>query len=114
MSWRLPCSRLKYIIGGVASSIALLLFAAAIRFSASAPPPGPQWTVTSSIGTHHMLVVNVTAQRGASLGAIGKSIVQPVVGQYDEVLIYVKSGKTTLRRIQWTPQHGYAELLISD
>ena len=52
-------------------------------------------------------------EQAASLHDIGETIVNPVVGQYDEVLIYVKSGKTTLRRIQWTPQHGYVELVIS-
>ena len=97
----------------MASSIVLLLFGAAVHYSASAPPPGPLWKVTGSIGTHHMLVVDVTAHPSASLREIGESIVKPVVGQYDEVLIYVRSGKSTLRRIQWTPQHGYLELSIS-
>ena len=97
----------------MASSVALLLFGAAVHYSASAPPPGPRWKVTGSIGTHHMLVVDVTAHPSASLREIGESIVKPVIGQYDEVLIYVRSGKSTLRRIQWTPQHGYVELLIS-
>jgi hypothetical protein len=60
-----------------------------------------------------MLVVHVTAQPAVSLHDIGVAIVTPVVGKYDEVLIYVKSGKTALRRIQWTPQHGYVELEIS-
>ena len=97
----------------MASSIVLLLFGAAVYYSASATPPGPAWTVTGSIGTHHMLVVSVTAHSGASLREIGESVVKPVIGQYDEVLIYVRSGRSTLRRIQWTPHHGYVELLIS-
>jgi hypothetical protein len=104
---------LKYVAGAVTSSVFLLLFVAAVHYSASAPPVGPKWTVTGSIGTHHMLVVDVTAHPSASLREIGESVVKPVLGQYDEVLIYVRSGKSTLRRIQWTPQHGYAELLIS-
>lgn len=70
--------------------------------------------MTGSIGTHHMLVVDVTAHPSASLREIGESVVTPVIGQFDEVLIYVRSGKSTLRRIQWTPQHGYVELVISD
>ena len=98
----------------MASSTVLLLFGAAVHYSASAPLPGPQWTVTSSVGTHHMLIVNVTARPRTSLHQIGESIVKPVIGQFDEVLIYVRSGKSTLRRIQWTPQHGYVELVISD
>jgi hypothetical protein len=98
----------------IASSILLLLFGAAVYYSAQATPqPGPKWTVTGSMGTHHMLVVSVNAHTGVSLREIGESIVTPVIGQYDEVLIYVRSGKATLRRIQWTPQHGYVELLIS-
>jgi hypothetical protein len=104
---------LKYIIGGVVSSIALLLFTAAVRQSASEPPSGPEWTVTSSIGTHHMLIVHVDARPSADLKKIGRAIVTPVAGQYDEVLIYVRSGKSALRRIQWTPQHEYVELVIS-
>jgi hypothetical protein len=104
---------LKYLAGAVASSIVLLLLLAGMQRSASAPPPGPLWRVKGSIGTHHMLVVDVDAHPSARLRDIGESIVKPVVGQYDEVLIYVRSGKSTLRRIQWTPQHGYVELLIS-
>jgi len=101
---------LKYIIGGVISSVALLLFVAAIYSSASAP--GPEWTIKGSIGTHHMLVVDVEARPSADLQKIGRAIVAPVIGQYDEVLIYVRSGKSALRRIQWTPQRGYVELVI--
>jgi hypothetical protein len=97
----------------VISSVALLLFVAAVNQSASATPPGPEWTMTGSIGTHHMLVVHVDARPSADLKKIGRAIVTPVVGQYDEVLIYVRSGKSALRRIQWTPQRGYVELVIS-
>ena len=95
------------------SAVALLLFVAAVYRSASTPSPGPEWTITSSIGTHHMLVVNVDARPSADLKKIGRAIVTPVIGQYDEVLIYVRSGKSALRRIQWTPQRGYVELVIS-
>ena len=65
------------------------------------------------MGTHHMLIVDVEAQPSADLKKIGRAVVTPVAGQYDEVLIYVRSGTSTVRRIQWTPQHGYVELLIS-
>jgi hypothetical protein len=60
-----------------------------------------------------MLIVDVEAQPSADLKKIGRAVVTPVAGQYDEVLIYVRTGKSTVRRIQWTPQHGYVELLIS-
>jgi hypothetical protein len=65
------------------------------------------------MGTHHMLIVDVEAQPSADLKKIGRAVVTPVAGQYDEVLIYVRTGKSMVRRIQWTPQHGYVELLIS-
>jgi hypothetical protein len=91
----------------------LLLFVAAVYRSASTPARGPEWTIKGSIGTHHMLVVDVDARPSADLKKIGRAIVTPVVGQYDEVLIYVRSGKSALRRIQWTPQRGYVELVIS-
>ena len=108
-----PCPLLKYIIGAAISSVVLLLFGAAVYRSASTPPPEPEWTIKGSIGTHHMLVVDVEARPSADLKKIGRAIVTPVAGQYDEVLIYVRSGKSALRRIQWTPQRGYVELVIS-
>jgi hypothetical protein len=107
-------SRTKIIIiGGVGWLLGLLLFVAGLYQSASVRPRGPEWTVTGSMGTHHMLIVNVDAQPSADLKKIGRAVVTPVAGQYDEVLIYVRTGKSTVRRIQWTPQHGYVELLIS-
>ena len=60
-----------------------------------------------------MLIANVDAQPSADLKKIGRAIVTPVAGQYDEVLIYVRTG-TSVRRIQWTPAHGYVELIISN
>ena len=96
------------------SSLSLLLFLAGLHQSASTPPSrGPIWTVTSSLGTFHILIVHVEAQPSADLKKIGRAVVTPVMDKYDEVLIYVRTGKSALRRIQWTPQHGYVELVIS-
>ena len=97
----------------VVSSLSLLLFLAGLHQSASAPPSRePVWTVTSSLGTFHILIVHVEAQPSADLKMIGRAVVTPVMDNYEEVLIYVRTG-TALRRIQWTPQHGYVELVIS-
>ena len=60
-----------------------------------------------------MLIVHVDARPSANLDEIGTTIVTPVIGRYDEVLIYVRSGKSLMRRIQWTPGRGYVQLLIS-
>jgi len=91
----------------------LLLFVAGMSTSASAPAP-PAWTITKTTTAQHLMAVYVTARPGADLFALRRSIVASAAGNYDEILIYVRSGGSTLRRIQWTPQHGYAELLISD
>ena len=104
---------MKYIPGAAASLVMLLIFGVAVHWSAEPVPRGPEWTITGSMGTHHMLVVNVDAHATADLKKIGRAIVTPVAGQYDEVLIYVRSGRSSLRRIQWTPRHGYLELVIS-
>jgi hypothetical protein len=96
------------------SSLFLLLFLAGLHQSASTPSSrGPVWTVTSSLGTFHILIVHVHAQPSADLKKIGRAVVTPVMDKYEEVLIYVRTGKSGLRRIQWTPQHGYVELVIS-
>ena len=60
-----------------------------------------------------MQIVHVEARPHANLQEIGEAVVTPAIGRYDEVLIYVRSGRTAMRRIQWTPQHGYVELVIS-
>src|SRR3954465_6938525 len=91
----------------------LLLFGAAMNYSASAQQPGPQWTVTGSMGAHHTLVVNVTARPSVSLHDIGEAIVNPGVGQYAEILCCVRGGKSPRRGIQWTPQHGYVGIVRS-
>jgi hypothetical protein len=112
---RSTLSRTKFIlIGVVASSLSLLLFVAGLHHSASTPSSRePMWTVKSSLGTFQILIVHVEAQPPADLKRIGRAIVVPVMDKYDEVLIYVRTGKSGLRRIQWTPEHGYVELVIS-
>lgn len=98
------------------SSLLLLLFGAGVYWSASAAAvaPGPDWTITGSTGEHHMLMVDVQARPAARLRDIGEDVVGQFRNQFDEILIYVRSGKSTLRRIRWTPQHGFEEMVISD
>jgi hypothetical protein len=97
----------------LSASTTLLLFVAAVNYSVPEPPPVPPWTVTGTTHAQHMLVVHVEALATTPLREIGESIVRPVEGKYDEILIYVRCGKSSLRRIQWTRLQGFRELVIS-
>jgi hypothetical protein len=89
------------------------------------PPPPPRagerypgWTVTRAYSAHHMMVVEVQTDLGASASAIAAQLVEPVRDHYDEVLIYVRApGQRTddlaARRIQWTKRAGYVEAIYA-
>ena len=89
----------------------LLLFVAGMSTSASAPAR-PAWTITNTTTAQHLMAVYVEARPDADLYSMRRAIVREHAG-YDEILIYVRTGGPTLRRIQWTPQGGYSELLIN-
>jgi hypothetical protein len=75
----------------------------------------PGWTVRRSFSAHHVMVVDVEADRPAEARRIAIQIVEPVRDRYEEVLIYVRKpgtmGELAARRIQWTPRHGYVEAI---
>ncbi len=134
--------RLLAVIGGVVWLSALVLVAMTIRWTGElrhvAPLPpvssllkelnaartstlkeGETWVVTKVTSAHHMLVVNVDADRLSDAQAIAAEIVDPVRDRkFEEVLVYVRQTKSRKayadRRIQWTPKGGYAELVIGD
>ena len=86
----------------------LLLFVAGMSPSV---PARPAWTITKTTTAQHLMAVYVDARPDADLYSMRRAIVREHAG-YDEILIYVRTGGPTLRRIQWTPQRGYTELLI--
>ena len=128
------------LLGGAAWLIALLLFAAAIQFSHSQParvtaeiggvdalsraindarlasshPERLQWTVTKSATFLTEMVVTVAAERPEQARSIAEQIVLPVRSKYREILIYVhavdESEDPSVRRVDWTPAHGFVEL----
>jgi hypothetical protein len=134
--------RLLAVIGGVVWLGAIALFATAVlwsekprRVSPLTPVPtllrelnsarvsglkeGESWKVTKVTSAHHMLVVNVDADRVGNAQAIAAEIVAPVRDRgFDEVLVYVwkMRGQRTFadRRVQWTPRGGYSELVMGD
>jgi hypothetical protein len=134
--------RLLAIVGGVVWLVAIALFAVAVHWSdrprrvppltavptllrelsaarASQFKEGEAWTVTKVTSAHHVLVVNVDAERVGNAQAIAVEIVQPVESRgFDEILVYVwrihKHKAYADRRVQWTPKGGYTELVMGD
>ena len=91
----------------------------AIFISTPAPPPRagtryPGWTVRRSYSAHHMMIVEVDADRSFSGTSVAAQLVEPVKARYDEILIYVREPgqrdeDLPARRIQWTARAGYVE-----
>ena len=80
----------------------------------SAFGPEPEWIVTKANSAHHVMVVEVEAQRLEEARAIAIQIVKPVRSRgYEEILIYVRPPRggldAAMRRIQWTPNGGFVE-----
>lgn len=75
------------------------------------PDPPPRWTVTRRVTAHRALVVDVDARHPADALAIARAIVEPARARVDEILVYVypPGRRDLLRRVQWTPRHGYVE-----
>jgi hypothetical protein len=78
----------------------------------------PAWTVVGATSAHHVMVVEVEAQRAEQARAIAVQIVEPLRDRYEEVLVYVRrpgtSKELAARRIQWTPRGGYVESVYAE
>jgi hypothetical protein len=134
--------RLLAVIGGIVWLSAMVLVAITVRWTEQprhVPPQistptllkqlnaarapslkeGESWVVTKVTSAHHILVVNVDADRLENAQAIAAEIVAPVRDRkFDEILVYVRQMHSRKgyadRRVQWTPQSGYSELVIGD
>jgi hypothetical protein len=130
----------RLLLGGVAWLTALVLFAALLQWSGSAPPrlttdldgvdalsraindarlasSHPErlnWTVTKSATAMREMVVTVVAQRPDRARVIAEQIILPVRGHYEEILVYVRAiderRDPVVRRIDWTPHGGFKEM----
>jgi hypothetical protein len=81
--------------------------------------PVSAWAVTKAQSAHHMLVIEVEAERLDDAGKIAVEIVEPMLPRgYEEVLVYVRhvnpAVDPTVRRIQWTLAGGFVETSYSD
>ena len=113
------------LLAGIAFSVGLpsrsvvTVHERAPSLSPPAPPPRagtryPGWTVTRAYSAHHMMVVEVEADRVTSGTSVAAQLVEPLKHRYDEVLIYIRepgqrADDLPARRIQWTPRAGYVE-----
>jgi hypothetical protein len=72
-----------------------------------------RWTVTEHLSAHHVLIAQVETDYLGEAVAIAQQLIEPVKGQYAEVLIYFhRPGRPdTLPpcRVQWTLKNGYVE-----
>jgi len=80
---------------------------------------GEAWVVTKVTSAHHVLLVNIDAERVGNAQTIAAEIVAPVKNRgFDEILVYVwrthKHKPFADRRVQWTPKDGYTELVMGD
>ena len=80
---------------------------------------GEAWVVTKVTSAHHVLLVNIDAERVGNAQTIAAEIVAPVKERgFDEILVYVwrthNHKPFADRRVQWTPKGGYTELVMGD
>jgi hypothetical protein len=80
---------------------------------------GEAWVVTKVTSAHHVLLVNIDAERVGNAQTIAAEIVAPVKERgFDEILVYVwrthKHKPFADRRVQWTPKGGYTEMVMGD
>ncbi len=75
------------------------------------PSPPPRWTITHRVAAHRALVIEVDTRRPEQALAIAHDIVEPERERFEEVLVFINrpGRRDMLRRVQWTPQHGYVE-----
>jgi hypothetical protein len=109
----------RLMLGGALWLGAMFLFAAGLQ----TPPPArhePEpWSITQMRTAHHAMIVDVVAQRVAEAATIADEIVALSRGRgYAEILVYVRGagerGQPAERRVQWTPEGGFSELVIRD
>lgn len=79
------------------------------------PAPPPRWTITHRVSAHRALVVEVEARHPEEAVAIARAIVEPERERFGEVLVFINrpGRRDMLRRVQWTPQHGYEETVYT-
>jgi hypothetical protein len=74
-----------------------------------------RWTVTEHLSAHNVLIAQVETDYLGDALAIAQQLTEPVKEKYAEVLIYFhRPGRPDVlppRRVQWTPQGGYVQMV---
>jgi hypothetical protein len=102
------------LAGGVA---AITVTGALVWLAASlGPSPPPPWKITGRTSAHRTLVVEVETRNLLQAGTIAREIGEPLHPAYDEILVYFHGpgSREMLRRVQWTPAHGYVETVYGE
>ena len=75
------------------------------------PAPRPAWRITHRVAAHRALVVEVEARHPEDAVAIARTIAGPERARFGEILVFVNrpGRRDMLRRVQWTPEHGYVQ-----
>jgi hypothetical protein len=106
----------RLFVGALVWLAAVALVIVGLQDSARARRLGPAYVITRTASYQRVTVVNAKIRRGANRQAVAAAIVKPLRDTHDEVLIYLEQpaqpGKTTLRRVQWSRDGGFSELLI--
>lgn len=80
------------------------------------PSPPPAWKVMQRVSAHRALVVEVEARHPEDALNIARAISEPERGRFAEILVFIsrRGHRDMLRRVQWTPQHGYEETVYEE
>lgn len=75
------------------------------------PEPPPRWSVTRRVAAHRALVLDIQTSHPDEAVAIARQVCGSESARFDEILVffYPVRSQTLLRRVQWTPQHGFVE-----
>jgi len=77
-----------------------------------------RWSVTHAHASQGALVVEADVIDVSEAMASARAIVEPIRGQYSEVLVYLRRtgapGRFASRRVQWTPSGGFVEIPLND
>jgi hypothetical protein len=106
--------RVAHIAGGL---VATAVTGALVWLAASlGPSPPPPWKITARTSAHRTLVVEVETRNLTEALTIAREIGEPLQSAYDEILVYFHGpgSRDLLRRVQWTPAHGYVETVYGE
>ncbi len=79
------------------------------------PPPPPRWTIVERVSAHRALVLQVESRDPEQALDTARTIIEGEPPRFDEVLVFFHTPgrRDMLRRVRWTPAHGYEEIVYA-